>query len=247
MALPDSVFEAKRLADPRAVLRVVAQGEPADRLPQDPAAFVGRGTSVTGMILRPVLIVAITVAAVWLITVNAWDDDGFFPWFWNPIWVVFPWVFLGPLWVAFFRSLSRKPANDRFRRSYASARDSAPATVGRIVSTKLSQTDSGGVAEYVASIADANGEIIVNRLAIGSSFAAFEAPRPGETVHLWRFPDGWTLIQAPRDGARSATGGADADADDALAAQLERLARLHRSGDLTDEQFDLAKQKLLAG
>lgn len=242
MALPDSVFEAKRRADPRAVLRVVAQGESADRLPQTASAWVGRSTSVPKMLLKTALIIAITVAGVWLVTVNAWDHDGFFPWFWNPVWTIFPWVFLGPLWAAFFRSLSRKPANDRFRKGYAAARGNATATVGRIVSTKLSQTDSGGVADYVASVADANGEIVVNRLATGTSFAPFEAPQPGETVHLWRFPDGWTLIQAARGGVRItvADGGS-------LAAQLDQLARLHRAGDLTDEQFDLAKQKLLAG
>ncbi|MFE6735463.1 hypothetical protein [Microbacterium sp. NPDC057650] len=244
MALPDSIFEAKRLADPRAVLRVVTQGEPSDRLPQDAAAWVGRSTSVPKMILKTVLVIAITVGGVWVVTVNAWDHDNFFPWYWNVIWTIFPWVFLGPLWAAFFRSLSRKPANDRFRKEYAAARGNATATVGRVVNTKLAQTDSGGVAEYVASVADADGEFIVNRLAVGTAFAPFEAPQPGEAVHLWRFPEGWTLIQTARGGARATNPDAG---DDALPAQLERLARLHRSGDLTDEQFDLAKQKLIAG
>ncbi|MDP4332010.1 hypothetical protein Q7F20_01380 [Curtobacterium sp. A7_M15] len=242
--LPNTAFEAKRLAAPRAVLRVVPHGERPDVLPSDSGAFVGPGTSPVGMVLKPVLMVAVTVAFVWIVTVNAWDDEGFFPWFWNPVWVVFPWVFLTPLWVGFLRSLARKPANDRFRKSYRTLRSTTAATVGRVVDVRLTRADSGGIADYVVAVDTPGGDLVVGRIAPSATFAPHEAPEPGDTVHVWRMPDGWTLVQAARGRQRpAATSKADAFS---LAAELEQLAELHSRGDLTDEQFDQANTRLLS-
>lgn len=246
--LPESIFEAKRLAAPRAILRVVPYGEPVTELPADPGAFVGRATSPAGMVLKPVLLVAVSVGFVWLVTVNAWDDDGFFPWFWNPIWLLFPWVFLTPLWIGFFRSLGRKPANDRFRRAYADWRAAARPTAGAVVDTRIARTEDGGTADFVAVIATPGGDVTVGRPAQGASFAPHEAPRPGDTVQVWRLPEDWVLVQASRDAGRNAAPAASAARaaeSGTLVTQLEQLAELHRRGELTEEQFEQAKRRVL--
>jgi hypothetical protein len=245
--LPESIFDAKRLSAPHAVLRVVPYREPVAELPADPGAFVGRATSPAGMVLKPVLLVAVSVAFVWLVTFNAWDEDGFFPWFWNPIWVIFPWVFLTPLWIGFFRSLGRKPANDRFRRSYAGWRAAVRPTAGTVTDARIARTEDGGTADFVAAIASAAGDVVVGRLAPGSGFAPHEAPRPGDTVQVWRLPGDWVLVQASRDAGRGAASAATSAAGETptLVTQLEQLAGLHRRGELSDEEFEQAKRRLL--
>jgi len=242
--LPETIFEAKKLADPRAVLRLVPYGESVDALPPDAGAFVGRGTSPTGMVAKPLLLVAVSVGLVWLVTVNAWDDEGFFPWFWNPIWVLFPWVFLGPLWVGFFRSLARKPAADAFRGNYDTWRRSAVVGVGTVTDTRVSRTDSGSTADFVATISTPDGDLVVGRIPRGTIFAPHEAPQPGDAVNLWRLPQEWTLVQAQRHPVRaSSSAGAESPT---IATQLKQLSDLHRSGALTKDEFEQAKQRLLA-
>lgn len=241
--LPETIFEAKRQAAPRAILRLVPYGEAVDALPTDADAFVGRGTSPRGMVLKPLLLLAVSAGFVWLVTVNAWDDEGFFPWFWNPLWVLFPWVFLAPLWVAFFRSLARKPAADALRRNYDSWRAAAVATTGTVTDTRIARTDSGAIADYVAAISSAGGDLVLGRTAPGTIFVPHEAPRPGDTVRLWRLPHDWVLVQAPRHPAQAAV--ADTAERQTIADHLKQLADLHRSGELTEQEFEQAKQRLL--
>lgn len=268
--LPETIFEAKKRAAPRAVLRVVPYGESASQLPADASAFVGPASSPIKFVRQAVLTLAISAAAVWIVTVNAWDHDGFFPWFWNVIWLVFPWVFLAPLWAHFFRSLRRKPANDTFRTAYRDHRASATRAEGRIEDVRVHQADTGNVANYAALVSTPSGPIIVGTMAPNNTVPGYEAPRPGDHVFVWRFPDGWTLLQADRSRA-SGPAGATADikpeqvdaavnapapttapaADDTLAddptlpERLEQLAELYKNGTLTSAEFDAAKRKLL--
>jgi hypothetical protein len=69
---------------------------------------------------------------------------------------------------------------------------------------------------------------------------AYEA----QTAAFWRqlgvAPGGEQVLQAPATGALPGTGG-----EDELVAKLASLDRLHRAGELTDDEFSAAKRHLL--
>lgn len=207
METADLFIEAKRFADKRAILRVVPYGQSPMDLPETPEALLGSRAGAGKIALRFALLVVVSVGFVCLVTVNAWDHDGFFPWFWNIIWTVFPWFFLLPLWAAFFRSVAKKPAGDRFSRGCALARADLAPSPGVVTNSWIRRTDSGGTADFILAVEDTVGSVVTGRLAHDASFQPFEAPVPGDTVQIWRFAEGWTLVQAerPRAAERSAT------------------------------------------
>ncbi len=96
--LPPSAALARRLADQRMILRLVGHDEPVDELPPTPEGLMEPPSGTGKKIRNGVLLALLSAGFVWLVTVNAWDHDGFFPWFWNVIWTLFPWVFLTPMW-----------------------------------------------------------------------------------------------------------------------------------------------------
>lgn len=77
--LPQSAQIAERDADRNIVLRVLPTGQNPGVLPAEATAFVAGPRTVARVLLGWVMMLAVTVGGVWLITVNAWDDDGFFP------------------------------------------------------------------------------------------------------------------------------------------------------------------------
>lgn len=242
-SLPPTAFEASRMASSRAVLRVVPHGESVDALPDDAAAFVGPPASTPRVVVRFVLFLAVTVAGVWLTTVTAWDADGSFPWFWNVVWLVFPWVFLTPLWASYVRSVRRRPSDDAFRSSYRTRRPHTVATTGRVTDVRSELSDSGTLAAFVAAVGTSDGAVVVGRRAVDSTFAPHEAPVPGDVVNVWRFPDDWVVVQAARDHVRLAR---PADpGPEPVSTELRRLAELHRDGALTDDEYELAKRQVL--
>ncbi|MDF2807754.1 MAG: hypothetical protein K0S43_2700, partial [Cellulosimicrobium sp.] len=84
--LPPSAALARKAADPRAILRLVGNDESVDDLPRTPDGLLDPPSSVGRKIRNGVLLVLLSGGFVWLVTVNAWDHDGFFPWFWNVVW-----------------------------------------------------------------------------------------------------------------------------------------------------------------
>jgi hypothetical protein len=244
--LAEDIFSAKRLADPRALLRVTPYGQEAGELPTRAQSWVGPGTGPGKIILRTVIIIAITVAGVYLSTVQAWDHENFFPRYWNIVWLVFPWFFLLPLWTSFIKSLTKKPADDHFRAQYARVRDSLDSVTGTVVDTWMARGESGGIVDFVLAVEHPgmSHPMVAHRLAADAVFQPFEAPVHGDKVHLWQFPDGWTLIQATRPRARGQSS-PERPSNASLPEQLERLARLRESGALSAEEFKKAKLQLL--
>lgn len=240
------IFSAKRLADPRAVLRVTPHGQEADELPTRALSWVGPGTGPGRIILRTVIIIAVSIAGVYLSTVQAWDHDSFFPWYWNIVWLLFPWFFLVPLWTSFIKSLTKNPADDHFRAQYARVRDSLNSVTGTVVGTWMACGESGAIVDFVLAVEhpDMTHPMVAHRLAADAVFQPFEAPVHGDKVHLWHFPDGWTLIQATRPRAQGQSGPAR-HSSASLPEQLERLVRLRESGALSAEEFKKAKLQLL--
>lgn len=238
-------IEAKRIADKRAILRVVPYGQSPMDLPESADALLGRRAGAGTIAMRFALLVVVSVGFVWLVTVNAWDHEGFFPWFWNVLWTAFPWFFLLPLWVALLRSAARKPAGDRFRREYASVfADMAP-SAGVVTDSWVQRTESGGTADFILAVEDAHGPIVTRRLARDAVFQPFEAPVPGDTVQIWRFANGWSVVQAERPRSAERPRGQASAQGPAVNDQLSQLAALHAQGALTDAEFAEAKAKVL--
>ncbi|WP_219921791.1 SHOCT domain-containing protein [Brevibacterium oceani] len=245
MSRAELFIEAKRFADKRAILRVVPYGQSPMDLPESAEALLGTRAGAGKIAVRFALLALVSVGFVWLVTVNAWDHEGFFPWFWNILWTAFPWFFLLPLWVALFRSAARQPAGDRFRRRYASAFADTPPSAGVVTDSWIQRTDSGGTADFLLAVEDERGKIVTGCLARDASFQPFEAPVPGDAVQIWRFADGWSVVQAERPrAAERATGQASVQTP-TVNDQLAQLAALHAQGALTDAEFAEAKAKVL--
>ncbi len=187
---------ARRNADRRAILRLVPAGDAIDHLP-DAEAVTGRGVSLRGRILRPIGLVILSVAGVWFVTVGAWDDEGFFPWFWNVVWLFFPWVFLGPLWAAYVRGVRRDARDRALRASWADA-SRVPSTAGAVEAVHCQRSDTGGILGAAVTVRDTTGTVTIDRLAPGSASTPAQLPAVGDPVRVWRLDGGRIVVQAER-------------------------------------------------
>ncbi|MBN0040566.1 SHOCT domain-containing protein [Cellulosimicrobium cellulans] len=217
--LPPSAALARKAADRRAILRLVANDESVDDLPRTPDGLLDPPSSVGRKIRNGVLLVLLSVGFVWLVTVNAWDHDGFFPWFWNVVWTIFPWVFLGPLWAGYARSLRRSRDDAPLYAQYHRDRKAAVRETGVVTASVTDRTESGGVAQCVVRVRHGALTTTVTRLAPVTNLLPSEVPQPGDPVVVWRLPGERVVVQARRgrtralhDAARAAALGAVTDA-----------------------------------
>lgn len=200
--LPPSAALARRLADQRAILRLVGHDEPVDELPPTPEGLMEPPSGIGKKIRNGVLLALLSGGFVWLVTVNAWDHDGFFPWFWNVIWALFPWVFLTPMWAGYFRSLRRSRDDAPFYAQYHRDRKAAVRTTGTVTASVTDRTESGGVSTCVVQVEHDPLTTTVTRLAPAQNVLPSEVPQPGDTVVVFRLPGERTVVQAVRDRTR---------------------------------------------
>ncbi|MGN7702059.1 SHOCT domain-containing protein [Cellulosimicrobium sp. 22601] len=217
--LPPSAALARKVADQRAILRLVGNDGSVDDLPRTPEGLLAPPSSVGTKIRNGVLLVLLSGGFVWLVTVNAWDHDGFFPWFWNVVWTIFPWVFLGPLWAGYARSLRRSRDDAPLYAQYHRNRKAAVREEGVVTASVTDRTDSGGVAQCVVRVRHGALTTTVTRLAPVTNLLPSEVPQPGDPVVVWRLPGERVVVQARRDrtralhdAARAAAPGAVTDA-----------------------------------
>ncbi|MGO1203882.1 hypothetical protein, partial [Cellulosimicrobium funkei] len=142
--LPPSAALARKTADPKAILRLVGNDESVDDLPRTPEGLMEPPSGVGTKIRNGVLLALLSGGFVWLVTVNAWDHDGFFPWFWNVVWTIFPWVFLGPMWAGYARSLRRSRDDAPLYAQYHRDRLAATREAGVVTASVTDRTESGG-------------------------------------------------------------------------------------------------------
>ncbi|KON73579.1 hypothetical protein M768_11595 [Cellulosimicrobium cellulans F16] len=201
--LPPSAALARKAADPRAILRLVGNDESVDDLPRTPDGLLDPPSSVGRKIRNGVLLVLLSGGFVWLVTVNAWDHDGFFPWFWNVVWTIFPWVFLGPLWAGYVRSLRRSRDDAPLYAQYHRDRQAAVREAGVVTASVTDRTDSSGVAQCVVRVRHGALTTTVTRLAPVTNLLPSEVPQPGDPVVVWRLPGERVVVQARRDRTRA--------------------------------------------
>jgi|GEM_PF-2057883 len=200
--LPPSAALARKVADPKAILRLVGHDEPVDELPRTPEGIIEPPSGTGTKIRNGVLLALLSGGFVWLVTINAWDHDGFFPWFWNVVWAVFPWLFLAPMWGGYARSLRRSRDDAPLWAQYHRDRQAAVRTTGVVRASVTDRTDSGGVATCVVRVEHGPLTTTVQRLAPVQNLLPSEVPQPGDRVVVFRLPGGRTVVQARRDRTR---------------------------------------------
>ncbi len=201
--LPPSAALARKAADPKAILRLVGNDESVDDLPRTPEGLMEPPSGVGTKIRNGVLLALLSGGFVWLVTVNAWDHDGFFPWFWNVVWTIFPWVFLGPMWAGYARSLRRSRDDAPLYAQYHRDRLAATREAGVVTASVTDRTESGGVAHCAVRVRHGALTTTVTRLAPVTNLLPSEVPQPGDPVVVWRLPGERVVVQARRDRTRA--------------------------------------------
>ncbi|KAA5830578.1 hypothetical protein F1721_22220 [Saccharopolyspora hirsuta] len=183
------------------LVRIVTRGEDASRLPEDPEAIAGKVYSPIERVLLAGLLCVVSVAAVFLITVNAWDVEGFFPWYWNVVWVLFPWVFLGPAWGAYFEKVRRNVSASRFAESYEEFRAESVHVRGTVAGVREKPARHRRVGQLVVDVAyeRPTGErASVVAISPDINMPHHEVPEIGAPAHVWLSPDEHTrVVQIP--------------------------------------------------
>ncbi|MER6991319.1 SHOCT domain-containing protein [Saccharopolyspora hirsuta] len=234
-------FELVNRVDRGVLVRIVTRGEDASLLPEDPEAIAGKVYSPIERVLFAGLLCVVSVAAVFLITVNAWDDEGFFPWFWNVVWVLFPWVFLTPAWSAYARSLRRQSRAGEFAAGFEEFRARAVRAGGTVTDVGVRVGENGRVNRMAVEIGydwphGTQERVVVAPRSV--NLLQTEIPQVGAPAHVWISPDQRTRVVQIAAGA-AVPGQSD------VAESLAKLAELHASGALSDEEYQKAKQRLL--
>ncbi|MFJ3958092.1 SHOCT domain-containing protein [Arthrobacter sp. NPDC090010] len=247
--------------DRRAVLKIAATAQEAATLPASPDYIVLPGMSVPRRLLLGVILIAGSVLGVWVITVGAWDDEGFFPWFWNVLWLIFPWVFLLPAWFGYFAGWKRYADSRRFIDHYSAFRQESVRVPGTVAETLAMTAESNdAVSALVVKVhyewpPGQPSDVVVASRAPG--IRRPEAPEKGDPAFVWIERDaGYSTSGAPASSAkarklvqisRAVRKEQAADGQKpGLAQELEALAALHRNGELSNEEFAAAKARLLS-
>ncbi|MER7081220.1 Short C-terminal domain-containing protein [Saccharopolyspora kobensis] len=235
----EDFFALAERVDNNARVRVVTGDSDASRLEPDPEAVVGAISSPGQQFLGGVVLCAVSVLAVYVITFNAWDEDGFFPWYWNVVWTLFPWFFLTPVWLGYAKSLRRQACARRFAAGFEEFRARAVRVAGTVENVHVMTSESGRVIRLAAEIGcGAQGPLVV--LTTQISLLQTEVPKVGAPAHVWIGPDQQTkVVQIASGVAEPPEPGADVVDSSAM------LAELHSSGALSDEEYQKAKQRLL--
>ncbi|MER6991318.1 hypothetical protein ABT337_18785 [Saccharopolyspora hirsuta] len=201
LAAPKDFHAAKRLVQRGARVRVVSSiGDPA-QLPENPELITGSFTRFRKPVVVGLLLVVVSVLAVRLVTVTAWDAEGFFPWYRNVLWAVFPWVFLGPAWGAYFEKVRRNVSASRFAESYEEFRAESVHVRGTVAGVREKPARHRRVGQPVVDVAyeRPTGER-ASAVAISPdiNLPHHEVPEIGAPAHVWLIPDEHTrVVQIP--------------------------------------------------
>ncbi|MEL7977894.1 hypothetical protein AAG589_18650 [Isoptericola sp. F-RaC21] len=193
-------------ADQRAVLRFVGpDGDPGE-LPRTPEPFLVPAASGRKLAGQALLLLVVSVAAVWLVTVRAWDDEAFFPWFWNPLWTVFPWLFLAPAWWGWWRAVrptARMRASEEAAHYARWSRHLQVAVAGEAVVLDVAhrEGDDGRVSACTVGVEVGPLTIVPATVLGADGLSPAELPRVGDRLAAWRLPGERTVVQARRSTA----------------------------------------------
>ena len=112
----------------------------------------------------------------------------------------------------------------------------------RVKSKAKSRVKSKAKSRVRGAVRDEGGPKVLKATAVGgTAYYAGKKISDKDQGDQCQAPQGETYTPPPPSGA-----GTTADSQPDMATQLQKLAHLHDSGILTDEEFAAAKQKVLA-
>lgn len=244
---PESVVSAEKFlelvkrADKGSRLRIATRGADVSRLEEDPEAIVGKVISPGQRFGIGMLLIIVSVVGVYLITFNAWDDEGFFPWFWNVIWVLFPWFFLGPAWLACFKVLRRQSRAGDFAAGFDEFRARAVRAGGTTEDLRVMVGENGRVIRMAVEVAydwPRGTQTPIVAVAPHLNLLQTEIPQVGAPAYVWIGPDQQTRVVQIAGAAAPSQPGGNGQPDVDIAESLAKLAELHAGGALSDESSD---------
>jgi len=249
--------EAAKRGGPSSALRLVGPGEDPRILSTNPDHFFGKSWAGVNA-LALFALVAVSVLAVRFLTIELWDSD--MPWVWNLSWLIVPWVVLAPLWGMWSWWRRRCIRVSRGREVIAAMVRGTPAERGQAI--WVSYPDEGFVSRRgldVLVVAEFSGEEAVfvdarSKTRPRNQGALFLS---GDPVWLWRGEDGWIFGQIALHGLDPTYSPADepqpptweemhgGHSPEYFRANLSALAAQYRSGALTGDEYEAAKNRLL--
>ena len=256
---PQSRRELDRRGGPRSALRLVAPGEDPRVLSTDPDRFLRKPRWVASAI-GFVALVALSVVGVRFITVEAWNTGDILPWFWNPIWVLVPWVVLGPLWGwwAWRQWLGARVRSGRA--ALATLETTGPPERGTLQWSFLNESPTGWHRIHARMMVETpTGESVFDDIRTPKRRPRVEPFMIGDPVWIWRSVDGWTFGQITGHGTDPTHSPADEPQPPSwesqhggrtpaeITADMMRLAERYRAGEMTRAEHDAALHRLLHG
>lgn len=171
-----------------------------EQLPENPELITGSFKKLKQPLAVGALLVVVSVLAVRLITVTAWDDEDY----WNAIWTAFPWVFLGPAWIGYAEMVGRNFTASRFADSYETFRAEAVQARGTVEGIRGEPTRRRRVSRLVVDVAyecPAGNRMSVVALSPNINLPHDEVPEIGAPAFVWIGPDGRNRVaQIPARG-----------------------------------------------
>ncbi|GAA3590546.1 hypothetical protein GCM10022198_13030 [Klugiella xanthotipulae] len=225
--LPADDFKALKLTTPHTRLLPVKRAEDMGKLPTDPQVVYGKYTSRKRRVLQGVYLVAGTCLGVGFITGNALNHGGVMPLAWDIIWILFPWVFLLPLWRGYFRGWrSATRTQQKSAEDYAAFSQAALHVTGTVID-RILRVDRTNRAVVLVLLLHTQvpgrpmESLVVSEFAAGNPPLESESPQVGDTVIVWIDPhpggSGEKIVQSnqawSRRQERAAEQGATADPD----------------------------------
>ncbi|SEF18629.1 SHOCT domain-containing protein [Jiangella alba] len=259
MAEPSSrsYSDEARNGGPSTALRLVDRGEDARVFSGDPDDFL-ETPSVPLAVLGFLALTVLSVVGVRFITIALWTDDPVLPWFWNVAWLLVPWVVLGPLWAWFIRWQLRRRKIRRGREAMATIASGTDPEHGRAVWVSYPTGDpTSWRSVTVLVVAEAPGGEVIFVDARSRSRPGHGLFTIGDPVWIWRGSDGWAFGQVARHGHDPTHSPADEPriptfeelnggrSPAFFATELAELAAQYRSGSLTRDEYETAKDRLL--
>lgn len=249
--------EARDRGGLSSALRLVDPGEDPRILSTNPDHFFRKSWVNASMLAFLALIVA-SALAVHFFTIEHWDSD--LPWDWNATLLVVPWVVLAPLWGFWIWGHRRHARVSRGREVIAAMTRGTPAERGQCAWVSHPEGDviSRRKLDVLVVAESPGGEVVFvdARLKTKPKIHG-DLFRIGDPIWLWRGSDGWVFGQIAPHGLDPTYSPDDeppfpsweevhgGHSPEYFVTQLSALAARYRSGALTRDEYETAKNRLL--
>ncbi|WP_141915432.1 SHOCT domain-containing protein [Klugiella xanthotipulae] len=244
--------------NPRVRLRLVTSPAEVDYLPADASMLVARPMSHAARLRWLAAGVVGTVAVLWYaLWVLFTENDGTL-WVWNTVWVLVMCAALISLWISFISSWRGSLLKREFSDMYPAFLAQAQAIHGTVAERDVTAYN-GRVTRLTATVdytppGQPPARLIARMTGNArSTVLQSDIPQAGDAVMAWIGPgnDPWVIVQFNKEWAtarlpqRQAKAGAEEPEESRFVSELAELTQMLHRGDLTPEEYEDAKGRLL--